>query len=417
MLMLGTAKRCITPRIPVRLCGYAVRKGVYDGVREDIFLRVYALQDGKTALFLFYADLIWWNSDFIAKIRPALAESLGVQPESLLFVASHNHSGPGTGNNLTALLESADEAYTEFLSGQIREAAEEAQAHPEPVAVRRFDGQCCMNVYRRLRTPEGIQMMPNYGIPADRTLTALGFYRTDGSLKGVLLHYPCHANLSNENYIQPDYPGMALRMLDEAHPGSVSLFLQGCTGDLRPNSVLGSRFTPCDFSHVAQFAKDFYGVCQTLLERGGRETGTSLRISHTSVRLKLNQTFTRRQAEKALESPDEAVRQWAEKVLAKSLRPYETLYMTRLDIGSTAFYFLNAEAVQSYAAFARTLHKGALTVGYTNGMIGYLASAPQIAAGGYEPQGSARYFALAGTYSPEIEHDICAAMSSLGESR
>lgn len=51
-------------------------------------------------------------------------------------------------------------------------------------------------------------------------------------MKGVLLHYPCHANLANGNAVHPDYPGAALRMLDETFPGSVGVFLQGCTADL-----------------------------------------------------------------------------------------------------------------------------------------------------------------------------------------
>ena len=41
-----------------------------------------------------------------------------------------------------------------------------------------------------------------------------------------------------------------------------------------------------------------------------------------------------------------------------------------------------------------------------NGMIGYLANATQIGEGGYEPEGSALYFAVAGTYPVSTQETI-----------
>lgn len=74
------------------------------------------------------------------------------------------------------------------------------------------------------------------------------------------------------------------------------------------------------------------------------------------------------------------------------------------------FYTFNAEVSQYYAAFARDLDPDAVCIAYTNGMIGYISTAEQIEEGGYEPKGSALYFALAGTYKPEIERLIHEAM-------
>lgn len=48
-------------------------------------------------------------------------------------------------------------------------------------------------------------------------------------------------------------------------------------------------------------------------------------------------------------------------------------------------------------------------------MIGYLATARQISHGGYEPEGSALYFALAGTYTPEIETRIAGGIRALAQ--
>ncbi len=413
VLQLGTAKLCITPCIPVRLCGYASRSRCFDSVDEDIFARVAYFARGKARLCLFSADLIWWNSEFVERMRPALARALGIPAEAVLLTATHNHSGPGTGNTHTPLLESADAGYTELLAQRLLQAAREAADDLQPVSAKRFNGTCAMNVYRRVQTEAGVQMQPNYAVPADHTLTALGFYRADGSLKSAIFHYPCHANLSDGNTVQPDYPGIAMRLLEAENPGCTSLFLQGCTGDLRPNSVLGARFIPCDYPRVQRFAADFAACCAALLKTKGNPLDGALAVYGMQLRLPLVQRFTLADVREMQGSPDEAHRQWACRVLEKELRPYETLALTRVQLAGVPLYFFGAEVVQSYAEFARGLAPGALCAGYTNGMIGYLADAAQIAAGGYEPEGSALYFALAGTYPPAIEALIQGALRTL----
>ena len=156
--------------------------------------------------------------------------------------------------------------YTEFLYTQVETAACAAAQNVEPVRGTVHRGECALNVYRRVHTPDGIAMWPNYDMPADHHLTVVRLERADGTVKGVLLHYPCHANLANGNAVHPDYPGATLRMLDEMFPGSVGVFLQGCTADLRPNSVLGERFIPQSYEGVQNFARQFTAHCEALLQ-------------------------------------------------------------------------------------------------------------------------------------------------------
>ena len=112
-------------------------------------------------------------------------------------------------------------------------------------------------------------------------------------------------------------------------------------------------------------------------------------------------------------SGDEAHRQWVAAITRKQCRDHETLEISRLDLGGLTMFFFNAEVAQKYAAIAREQVPGALSAGYCNGMIGYLATARQISHGGYEPEGSALYFALAGTYAPAIESVIADGVGAL----
>lgn len=46
---------------------------------------------------------------------------------------------------------------------------------------------------------------------------------------------------------------------------------QGCTADLRPNSVLGNQFISCDYSKVQLFAGRFFECCQKAIADGGKK--------------------------------------------------------------------------------------------------------------------------------------------------
>lgn len=299
---LGTAKRVITPPRPVRLAGYATRNTPFDSVLEDIYVRVHDYRCGSARAVLVYGDLLWWNSEFVAMARPCLAAALGVKEEQILFTASHNHSGPGTGGNFTSLLETVDAEYTEFLYTQVEAAACAAAQNVEPVRGTVHRGECTLNVYRRVHTPDGIAMWPNYDMPADHHLTVVRLERADGTVKGVLVHYPCHANLANGQCGASGLSGAALRMLDETFPGSVGVFLQGCTADLRPNSVLGERFIPQSYEGVQNFARQFTAHCEALLQSEGTALGEKVFItappgSYRWIRRVWNSPWKRRKAE------------------------------------------------------------------------------------------------------------------------
>lgn len=410
MRTLGTARVCITPEKTVRLCGFGFRKTVYDTVRKDLYARVYDLREESERVVLLYGDLLWWNPAFVERMRKEIYEKLGIQPSQLLFTASHNHSGPGTGDTFIPLLETVEKEYADVLAKRIIQALREAQESQEEVVMTRSEGSCALNVYRRIMTEQGIQMMPNYQVEPDRTLTVFGFYRTDGSLKGRILHYPCHANLSKDNDLHPDYPGYVLEQLDGETPGSLHLFLQGCTADMRPNCVLGNQFRPGSREDVETFAAY---MCEAVQKTVGRETvvGPGMCLAQRFLSLPVEQDFTAHEVENRLGDCREEVRQWAVKVMEKKLRDYEVLELNSLLLGEQKFYFFNAEVSMYYAHAARNRVPGAVCIGYTNGMLGYLSTAEQIRAGGYEPVNSAVYFAVAGTYGEAIQSMIEHAMN------
>lgn len=415
-MKLGTAKRPVTPPAPLRLCGYANRIGPYTEVKEDIFVRVHLMEQGGSRLLWIYGDLLWWGGDFVRQARPSVARQSGVPEENIFFVASHNHSGPPTGQRFIPLLETFSPEYAAFLTKRVLEAVEEAEGRLEAVTLRRFDGRCALNVYRRLEMDGEVLMRPNYAHSADRSLSVLGFFLQDGTLKGSIVQYACHANVAGQNQLHPDYPGIALRLLDHRYPGSVSLFLQGCTADLRPNCVLGDRFHTGGYAEAVTFAGLLAEYCAALLDGPGETLEAAFSCSHTVAMLAMRNRKTDTELRGMLQTEDAARRQWAHKVLEQGNPSCGELAISRVRLApGCVIYTFSAEVSEDYAAFARSVEPGAICAAYTNGMEGYVCTARQIRRGGYEPEGSALYFALAGTYAPEIQETIQTHITNLRE--
>jgi hypothetical protein len=405
-MKLGVSKVCITPSMPLRLAGYAIRKTNFQEVIEDIYVRVYYFVSNEIPCVLIYADLLWWNSEFIKKIRPILQERYTLKPSQVFFVASHNHSGPPTGDSFTNLLEEYSPAYAADLENKVLEAIKEAQTNTEEIKLAFYEGFCDLNVYRRLMVNNQITMRPNYEVKVDQHVTAITCVTAQGAIKGLLVHYPCHANLSQENVIHPDYPGVALRMLDTEYD-TTAMFLQGCTADLRPNCVLGNTFKAAQFKEVVAFAEQFVSSVRLTLGGEKHEIQSEVSTSLSLLELPLENLISKEDLIKNSKEAEGVAKQRAEKVIQRGFPVKEILEIGTIDFGSSFRIFtFNAEVSQFYAKIAREYHAPCICACYTNGMIGYISTAKQIQEGGYEPNGSAEYFALRGTYKEEIEHLI-----------
>lgn len=415
-LLIGTARRDITPDHSVQLAGFASRKvAVYEIVKEKIWLRALVFSCGEQKVLFLNGDLIWWDPEFIQRARRKVSKVMNLQEEGIFFTATHNHCGPATGNSFVPEMGGAFREYLDFLEGQVLDASVEALGNLTPVICRRREGRCDLNVYRRVKSSKGIEMRPNYQVPADRTLTMLSFERLDGSLKAFGIHYACHANLCGENVIQPDYPGVAIRLLEEERPGCLGFFWQGCTADLRPNSVLGREFRRCTYDETCVFARQFADLCEELLHTPGSRIIPDLEYSRRIVELPVILPSPENCAEAMLKSEDALQRSWARCVLEKKeMKNVQMAELCRVQLGKgLIFYGISAEVAQEYQKFVRQLEPGAFCTGYTNGMVGYLCTAEQIAEGGYEPQESALYFAVNGTYSEQLETILKEELCSL----
>lgn len=169
-----------------------------------------------------------------------LVERLGRSPQRRIFAASHTHYAPmldSTKPQLGALAGDALESFGRAITDTQRQAV-------APDRCRIYCAEVAVPIYRRFDVPDDsfnrwlagrVGMYPNTRQPIDRHLYLFEF-ATGDSTSFVLALHACHpVSRSDPFLVSPDYVG-AIRSAVRERFGSVPcLFLLGCAGDIRPN--------------------------------------------------------------------------------------------------------------------------------------------------------------------------------------
>jgi hypothetical protein len=93
----------------------------------------------------------------------------------------------------------------------------------------------------------------------------------------VLFRYTCHAtSLGSDNYLfTADYPGAAAAFVEQAYGGrTAALFLQGCTGNIRPHYVGASGgFRSATWDELDRAGRELGGAVVSAAERATPRAG------------------------------------------------------------------------------------------------------------------------------------------------
>ncbi|MBI3973369.1 MAG: neutral/alkaline non-lysosomal ceramidase N-terminal domain-containing protein [Chloroflexi bacterium] len=277
----GVAKVCITPPVGVWQGGYGARNRPSEGVHDDLFARALVVEgeNGERAA-LVSVDVVSLTHETADAARRRAEATTGIAAGKIALCTSHTHGGPAT----RAYGESGPQANDEYvrlleqyLAGAVAAAARELRS----VTVRVGRGQAAFNVNRRVRTPEGTVMRPNPEGVVDREVVVVRLDTADGAAAeaggpasptagpaapplAVLFRYTCHATaMGGNNYlITADYPGAAAVVVEQAYGGqTAALFLQGCTGNIRPNlTSADGGFRSATWPELARLGRELGGA-------------------------------------------------------------------------------------------------------------------------------------------------------------
>jgi hypothetical protein len=203
-------------------------------VRDPLLAKALVPEDGSNRAVIISLDLVVVPETLVTGVRRGVQQELGIDPSCILLNASHNH------DTLDAIAGD--------LVPRIVKAVKQASQNLVPARVGVGVGrEERITINRRLRMKDGTQWTIRRATPLPRDTdvagtgpldTQIGLLRVDtlaGKPLALVYNFACHAYCGAPGGgISADFPGFASRVIEEAWPGAVALFVQGAAGDVTP---------------------------------------------------------------------------------------------------------------------------------------------------------------------------------------
>lgn len=218
-LMVGAAKKKITPSKTAYLAGYGANRPNTGGVHDDVWVRAMVVQSGGQKFAMAVCDLIGvFRADVLA-----IRERVKSVPANNVIVAStHVHSGPDTlGLWGPPGKTGRDPEYMEFLIKTVAECIDEAAAALQPAQVA-FSAVQVENCSYNYRVKEML----------DTEASVMQFKsKNSGKIILTVVNFACHPEVLNNDQMTSDFPNWVYQTI-EAKTGGMALFANGALGGM-----------------------------------------------------------------------------------------------------------------------------------------------------------------------------------------
>jgi hypothetical protein len=270
----GAGRRDITPPADTPLIGYTERHTLHPapghgGVLDPLFATVLVLEDDARRLVLVSLDLCILETQAATRLRATVATTARTSPAHVVLACSHTHSGPFPWDPAwpaspvedvgPGILGPRSAAYFAQLSAALADATAAALADLAPATLRSAETDLPHAYRRRVPLPDGSVghawnlrdwTGPAPAPAADPRLVLLTVERAS---RPPLLVWNAAAHPvtlgKHSNLVSADWPGAVRARLESAHPGALTLFLNGASGDAHP--FLATGRDPADLDLVA----------------------------------------------------------------------------------------------------------------------------------------------------------------------
>lgn len=417
-LQAGWARRDITPPIGIHMGGYWGRQSGATAIHDALYARLVAWRCDNDCVVLISLDLVAVDPAFVATVRQAVAARLQTSPEAVMICCTHTHAGPltlpfrGMGD--------VDASYLQFVQQQIEAAAAEAQASlsPAQAATNTADVQIGIN-RRKLRIGEDAGP-----VAAHAHVMVL----TTEAGRAVLFQHACHPVVlgSSNHDISADFPGPACAHI-EASGASLAMFLNGAAGDINP------RIASATHADVETLGREL-GEAVVLAARDAQPMATStIRWQRTVLSLPLLPPPSRatalaeatrswlrwmvKRGDRWARMVPRARWEWARDCLQVAGTPQpaaQPFELQGLRIGDVTFVGLEGEIFVDYQLDFEAIEGTQVVLcGFTNGCIGYVPTAEEYPAGGYEVDQAYRVYPSVLMIAPESDGIVRGAVREL----
>jgi hypothetical protein len=410
ILVAGAARVDVTPPVGVPLAGFGSssrRQSVpnFDpnalahllqpstGVRDPICARALFLSDGTSPVAIVTLDAVAMTDEFVQTVFTK-AQALGstVPLSSVMFCASHTHSGPGAVTHLLMWEIAAVDLYHDSVFQSLTDGAAQALVQAErsarPAVVGAGSGQIPNATHNR-RAGVSPTFQSN---SVDPEVVVLRVDDVTGAPIATLWNFAIHGtSLGDTSYVlSSDIMGGANAQLEQN--GTVALFVNSGEGDISPNWF--------DDSGIKTGGPILADAVSSV--RANTNTLSSVPLASVDQRIDFGQATFDLSLQRLGSSGTQMLAQfgWLSAIQALGANfgmtipiPSGTLEtqfrFQAIRVGKWGFTSIPGEAIHTIAldlkAYGQTLgYEHVFTCGLANGHMGYCCTEPEYNAGGYE---------------------------------
>ena len=229
---LGKAKVEITPPLGTPLAGYGrLRKKHSAGVHDPLYARALALSKGNETFVFVSVDLVLIDAKLRSAVLKGINEKEPLRREQLILFATHTHSGTGAiGGRFWQrfIMGKFKKEIFKMTADRIAEAA--LNALNNPVLAYAEYGEAGIDEWVENRMDEKLN--------DPDLLRTLRFKDGEGKIIAWMTLMAAHPTLfpASDLLYSADFPGVINQQLENSAPDSISLFVNGAAGDLRPKT-------------------------------------------------------------------------------------------------------------------------------------------------------------------------------------
>jgi hypothetical protein len=316
-------------------------------------------------------DTIGAWEEMVKLVRAGIEKETGVPAANIMVSASHNHSGPGYAENTR---------WSGELIKKLTAAAKTAAGNMRTVGIGYGEDRIGFGINRRKTVDGRAVVRLNPEGPNDPRVKVLRF--DDGKSltpMAIIMHAVCHpcfftwGDKGSPPYpkgypkMTADFPGEAQTFVEAIYGRKAAvMFMQGCAGDIRPN-LPGYPYRCADEADIQWAGRDLGGA-----------VARAAAFSVTREQLRKRESFYQiRVASAVIDLPGKEAPVPSE-LMAMKVGPF--LFLTMPGEPMVEYGFKLEKAIADRAT--------PIVVGYSNGNIGYIATADAHTVGGYEPNRS-----------------------------
>ncbi|RIK85609.1 MAG: hypothetical protein DCC67_03530, partial [Planctomycetota bacterium] len=252
-LAAGAARIEITPPLEAGLLMSSVeaRWAPFAAVRRPLFARALVLQDlspgahqdSRQPVAIVSLDLLALSGKALGgfeAFKSRIVEAAGgaVAADGIVLVCTHTHTAPESGGITNLYRTTAFRQWAAQLAQKIGQSISWAASAVQPCSLAYGAAQAAgLGIHRRFKTTSGIMMShpepPQEVIisrdgATDDSVNVLCLRNSGGAPVAVVVNATCHPVYEMcIPDVSPDYPGELCAGLEQDHPGSVVLFLNG----------------------------------------------------------------------------------------------------------------------------------------------------------------------------------------------